>query len=52
MSKYELIFAGSEVASHLCTILQFWAEVSVGLVVLAHVAADRFNALVDGKVSA
>ena len=52
MSKYELIFAGSEVASHLCTILQFWVEVSFGLVVLAHVAADRFNAFVDGKVSA
>lgn len=51
MSKYELIFAGSEVASHLCTIVQFWAEVSFGLVVLAHVAADRFNAFVDANVS-
>ena len=52
MCKYELTFAGSEVASHLCTIPQFWAEVSFGLVVLAHLAADRFNALEDGKVSA
>jgi hypothetical protein len=51
MNKYELIFTGSEVASHLCTILQFWAEVSFGLVVLAHVAADRFNAFLEHKVS-
>jgi len=52
MSKYELIFALSEVASHLYTILQFWAEVSFSLAVLAHVAADRFNAFMDLKVSA
>lgn len=52
MSKYELIFGGSEVASHLCTMLQFWAEVSFGFVVFAHVAADRFNVFVGGKVSA
>ena len=52
MSKYELIFAGSEVASYLCTILQLWAEVSFSLAVLAHVAADRFNASLDLKVSA
>ena len=52
MSKYKLIFACSEMASHLCTMLQFWAEVSFGFVVFAHVAADRFNVFVGGKVSA
>jgi hypothetical protein len=51
MSKYEPIFAGSEVASHLCTILQFWAEVSFSLAVLAHVAADRFDGFLYHKVS-
>jgi hypothetical protein len=43
VTEYELFFAWSETTVHLWSMIQFWAGLSFGLIIAAHVAARRLN---------
>ena len=43
MNEYDLIFAWSEVTSHLNNLMQFWVSITFAILMVAHFASERLN---------
>ncbi|MEH6549346.1 MAG: hypothetical protein V7711_15595 [Pseudomonadales bacterium] len=43
MNEFDLVFAWSETTGHLWSMIQFWVSISFGLIVVAHIAAQKLN---------
>ena len=51
MSEAELLLLGSESLDRVWSLVQWWASISFGLLVIAHIAADRIGLFVAVLVS-
>lgn len=51
MSEAELLLLGSESLDRMWSLIQWWASISFGLLVIAHIAADRIGIYVAVLVS-
>lgn len=43
MNEYDLVFAWSEIGNHLWSVIQFFASISFGLIIVAHAASSKLN---------